>query len=344
MVTYNGREYLEDCLRSVLGELGPGHEMVVVDNASTDGTPDFIQRVYPQLRLITNEINRGFAAACNQGAELASGDVLVFLNQDTHVAPGWLRALIAPLAGPSSIGLTTSRLVLMGRPDHIQACGQEVHYTGLVFGRGFGLPSDDINSPATVAAVAGTSFAVRSTLWEELGCFDETFFMYYEETDLSWRAQLAGYRCLYVPDSVIEHDWGAVRPSALRLYCSFRNRCLMLLKNWRWRTLLLLLPALVLAELIEWGLALTCGRRGLLAKVRANSWLLAHVRQIVKLHRRTQAIRTVCDADILEQRSQRVWPQVVTGGFAGRVAVAACNLLFLANHWAAHRVCRWLGW
>jgi GT2 family glycosyltransferase len=340
IVTYNGSAYLEQCLTSVQRDIGIDSEVILVDNASIDGSADFVQSRYPGVVLVRNRVNRGFAAACNQGSRIAVGRVLVFLNQDTRVEPGWLEALVRGLDQEETIGLTTSKILLMSQPDRIHLCGQDTHYTGLVFGRGFLSPADSMSRPEEVAAVSGASFAVRREVWEKLGGFDETFYMYYEETDLSWRARLAGHRCLYVPDSVVYHDYHATQISTSALYFSNRNRYVILLKNWRWPTLLLLSPGLLLAELIEWGLMLAHGRRGLQAKVRANLWVLTHLRDIGELHARAQAGRKVSDAAILKGQTYWLRPRTVTGGPIGRVAVTACVALFLFHHRAARLLCQ----
>lgn len=343
IVTYNGRRYLEECLHSVLKEADRDCEVIVIDNHSRDGSPDLIAERFPEVVLVRNAENVGFATACNQGARIAAGSVLVFLNQDTTVKPGWLRALVDGFDLGPAIGLTTSKVLLKLQPDRIQACGQDVHYTGLVFMRGFRLPADSLNTPQEVAAVSGASFAVRKQVWEALGGFDETLYMYYEETDLSWRAQLAGYRCFYVPGSMVCHDYRPPRLSPSRLYHSIRNRHVMLLKNWRWMTLLFLAPGLLLAELVEWGLVLAHGWVGLQAKLQADLWVVTHLRDIGRLRRRAQAERKVSDAAILQQRVYRLQPREVTGGPVGRAVVAVCNALFSLHHRVAWLLCRAMG-
>jgi GT2 family glycosyltransferase len=338
IVAHNGLRYLEGCLSTLL-DSSPDHlEIVVIDNASMDGSADWVEHHYPQVRLIKNPRNSGFAVACNQGAELSSGDVLVFLNQDTRVEPGWLDALVVELDETRRTGLSTSQVLLMAQPDRVHVTGQDVHFTGLVFGRGYLSATDSSAASADVAAVSGASFAVRRRFWETLGGFDETFFMYYEETDLSWRARLAGDRCRYTPASIVYHDYSPIQPSINQLYHSFRNRYLLILKNWRWRTLILLFPGLCLAEFIECALSLAHGRKGLAAKVRANLWLLTHMHTVNRLHHKTQAARRVSDAEILAEREYRLAPKTFTGGSLGRLAVAICNVLF----WLNYRVAHWL--
>ncbi|MBN1933726.1 MAG: glycosyltransferase family 2 protein, partial [Anaerolineae bacterium] len=338
VVGYNGCRYLEKCLAALQDDVTDGTEIIVVDNASTDGSADLVAVRFPTVRLIRNETNRGFAAACNQGAHVAKGDILVFLNQDTEVTQGWLLSLIEPLA-QSNIGLTTSKVLQMGRPGRIHLCGQDVHYTGLVFSRGFQDPVEYLLDAKIINAVSGASFAVRRKLWEALGGFDETFYMYYEETDLSWRAQLQGYNSYYVPASMVLHDYQEVGPGYNQLYHSMRNRVLMNLKNWQWPTLLLLAPGLLLAEVIEWFLAWRCGQPGLRAKLHTLGWLLTHPQVILRVRRCVQSNRSVSDAEILKTRTYRLNPVTVTGGVLGRSITRLCNGLFAINYRLACTLC-----
>ena len=343
IVTYNGRRYLEGCLSSVLAELWPGCELIVVDNASTDGSPAFIEETFPVINLVRNEFNLGFAPACSQAAILASGEVLVFLNQDTRVQPGWLAGLVRGLKNAENTGLTTSKILLMSQPDRIHLCGQNVHYTGLVFGRGFMSPAQALPDPTNVAAVAGAAFAIRRETWEKLGGFDGSFLMYYEETDLCWRAHLAGYRCLYVPDSIVYHDYTPGSRSYHRLYYSMRNRTLLNIKNWRMATLLLLSPALLLAELIEITQAFRCGKDGLHARLRAYLWLFTNLPRIRHSRRLAQQLRGVPDAEILTRFTHRLSPRELPSRPLQEPLLALLNAFFQLHYRSVLYLCRALG-
>lgn len=340
VVSYNGRRYLDDCLRTVLEQLVPGDELIVVDNASTDDSPDLVRERYPEARLVRNTENRGFAAACNRGARLASGEVLVFLNQDTWVQPGWLWALIDCLQREETVGLTTSQVLMMSDPDRVHLCGQDVHFTGLVFGRGYAMRATSLQDACDVNAISGGSFAIRRKLWEKLGGFDETLYMYYEDTDLSWRAQMAGYRCRYAPASQVLHDYRPDSPSDSRLYYTFRNRWLLLLKNWRLPTLALLTPAFLVAEMLELGLALKVGRRGIRAKARSYGWIATHLGAVRRMRAAAQAGRTVSDAEILAKYLVILQPQEMPMRAVGNLCIAACNVLFALNYHIVHALCR----
>lgn len=331
IATYNGRHYLANCLASVLSQAGAENEVVVVDNRSTDGSVQFIGEHFPSVRLIENQENHGFAAACNQGARAAIGQILVFLNQDTIVLPGWLSGLTRELETGAGVGLTTSQLRLMRRPDSIHLCGQDVHYSGLVFGRDYARPAAGQAQPCDVNAVSGASFAIRRELWEELGGFDETLYMYYEETDLSWRALLAGYRCRYVPASQALHDYQPGSPSDTRLYYSFRNRGLVALKNWHPTTLLLLGPALFMAEVLELGLAFAQGGRGIRAKGKSYGWIATHLSQVRRMRAAAQVHRRVPDAAILNTLAGDIRPTQAYTDVGPSWIVTIANLIFQLN-------------
>ncbi|MBC7227267.1 MAG: glycosyltransferase family 2 protein [Thermoflexales bacterium] len=341
LVVYNGRPYLEACLDSLQWTLPAGAEVIVVDNGSTDGSAALVRERMPEACLLINKTNRGFAAACNQAAQAAQGEILVFLNQDTRAEPGWLEALLEPFQDPA-VGLTTPTILWMDDPERIQSCGQDVHYTGLVFARNFGVARAALadTSPTDVAAVSGATFAVRRAVWEDLGGFCGTFYMYYEETDLSWRARRAGYRCLHVPDSVVCHAGRLDQPSSLALYYSFRNRWLMIWRNWGAQALLLLAPGLVLADLMEWGLALARGWPGIAAKARALGWSLTHPRALLRLRAESRQGSGMGDRAMLATLGWRLSPRVITGGPVSRQLMPLCQALFYLNWRGALKILR----
>lgn len=327
IVTYNSKSYINNCLDTVKQELDLDCEVIIIDNASTDGTPEFIQVSYPWIKLTVNKMNLGFAPACNQGGNLASGQFLVFLNPDTEVIPGWLLNLIKPLVDNSLIGLTTSKILLQSDPTKINTCGLNLHFTGLSFFNGFKENSSSFSKLQVVASVSGASFAIRSDLWRELKGFDETFFMYFEETDLSWRAQLHGYTSICTPESIICHTYNP-RPGNFRIYYSERNRWIMLIKNWRLSTILIIFPGLLLAEFSEWIFLVMRSKGSLLAKIHSYKWLLGNISIIIKAHRDVQADRKVPDHEILQNLSYRLYPVEYTGGRIGSLLIQGLNFLF----------------
>lgn len=278
VVSYNSRAYLPACLESIEAQLGACDELIVVDNGSSDGGAALVRERYPWVRLIESA-NTGYAGGNNVGAAAASGEALVFLNPDTALEPGALAALLAPLASDAQIGMTTACLVHMGSPEIVNTCGNTVHYTGLTYCRGAGRPRAELAASGEVDAVSGAAFAMRRALFERLGGFDERFFMYCEDTDLSLRARLLGYRCWYAAEAVVRHDY---RPdyTPSKAYYVDRNRHLMLLKNLSRPLYLRLLPALLLAELMTWGFNLLQGPRFWGVKPRVYGWLWRNRRSL----------------------------------------------------------------
>lgn len=326
LVAHNHRSELIRCLAS-LGPR-PSDEVIVVDNASGDGTATAVRERFPSVRLIVCNRNLGFGGGANLGAAAAGGDVLAFLNPDTVVTSGWLAALERALAADPSVGLVTPKILLWRRPDVVNACGTDVHLSGLTLCRGLGAPARAYDTPAEVGAVSGAAFAVRRELWRALGGLDATFFLYMEDVDLSWRAQLAGSRCLYVPDAVVYHDYRP-RLGPRKLYLLERNRYRLLLKTLRGRTLVRLLPALLLAELVAWGYVLRYRPTAAASKALAYGAVLAGWRELMARRSRVQAQREVDDRVLLARTVGRLAYEQAGRGAATRVGRNLVDPLFI---------------
>jgi GT2 family glycosyltransferase len=300
IVNYNGGDLIIDCLRSLMNCRRPDCEYILVDNASCDGSVDRVTSMFSAVKVIRSAVNAGFGAGNNRGARMARGDYLVFLNPDTVVAAGWLTPLLAVFASDPQVGLATSKILLWDDPKQINTCGNDIHISGLTLCRGLGEAVSNYAQPSEVGAVSGAAFAIRRSLFEQLGGFDSVFFLYMEDTDLSWRAWLAGYRCVYVPESIVRHHY-TLRFGARKVYYQERNRYLLLLKTLRWRTLLALLPALLLAEVVTWGFVLLRDRPRWRNKLAAYAWILANWRSVRDRRRATQALRRVSDAELVSR-------------------------------------------
>jgi GT2 family glycosyltransferase len=205
IVTWNGWSMLERCLASVRALDPPPLEVVVVDNGSSDGTVEHVRRTHPEARVVPLEHNLGFAGGNNAGARHASAKYLAFLNNDAEVARDWLAALTAPAELDETIGLVTSRIVFMDRPDTIDSAGDGYLRCGGAFKREHGGSSAPTDRPVEVFGACGAGFLIRRDLFEALGGFDEDFFMVYEDVDLSYRVRLRGLRCVYAPDATVLH-------------------------------------------------------------------------------------------------------------------------------------------
>jgi len=273
VVGYRSRGDLDRCLSAVRRQHAryPAPvEAIFVDNASGDGSADHVREAFPEVVTIESGGNLGFAGANNLGAERARGEVLAFLNPDTEAADDWLVELVRPLLAEPDVGLTTSKILLMDDRGTVNACGNEVSLGGITWCRGLGRAAAEFRTDADVAAVSGCAFAVRAELFRRLGGFDASFFMYLEDTDLSWRARAAGYRCRFAAASVVWHDY-RLNLSPAKIGWIERNRYRMLGKQLSRRALLALAPSLLLTEALTWGYAILGGPRALTAKARATA-------------------------------------------------------------------------
>jgi GT2 family glycosyltransferase len=317
IVNTNERHHLERCLPSVCSQSYENYEVLVVDNESSDGSVEYIREAFPEVRIVPTGGNLGYPGANNLGFAHARGDYLAVLNPDTVVDHRWLEELIRALENNHSAGMATSKILLLDDPARINACGNDISPTGLTYCRGVNEPADHYPEPEYVSAVSGAAFAVRRSVVEEIGPFDAEFVAYLEETELSLRSHLAGYRALYVPASRALHDY-TFRFGERKCFHIEKNRIYMLLKVFRARTLVLLIPLLLSTELMVWTYMFTQGRGHVRQKWRSYTWLWTNRQQIREQHERTQHIRKLPDKEILKLLVPRLPFHQLVGGAPGR--------------------------
>ncbi len=295
IVTHNSAERIGATLDAVLAGPSAPSEVVVVDSASSDGTAAVVAG-YPVHWHPVGE-NRGFGAAANAGAAIASGAVIVVLTHDAVPAPGWLAPLVAAL-DRDGVGAAMPTIELAGKPGHFNTSGGALAYFGLAWVTDLGepVPDDSIsNGPVEVPFPSGAAFAIKRSVWDALGGFRGELFMYHEDTDLGWRLRMRGLKPVRVPESRVAHDYEFSRNPG-KLHLLERNRLYLLATNYRWTTTLLLAPALAVVEL---GVMATALRDGWL-RAKLAAWAgLFRMGSIVAAHRRSQAGRVVGDAAIM---------------------------------------------
>ena len=244
IVTWNGREHLDTCLPSVQAQRDVGVETIVVDNGSTDGTADHVRSRYPWVTLVPLTANLGFAAGNNAGVRAARGRFVAFLNNDTSADPLWLRTLLSGIDEASGFALVTSRIVYMHDPDVIDSAGDGVLRWGGAFKRHHGEPASAAAVTQEVFGICGAACLMPRAVFDDLGGFDEDFFVSHEDVDLSYRARLRGYRCRYVADAVVRHVGSATlgTVSPFSVFHGQRNLEWVYVKDTPGRLLLVTLP------------------------------------------------------------------------------------------------------
>lgn len=321
IVGYNSAADLGPCLESVFAQrlalperATNAFEVILVDNASADETESVVAKFCNQhgerMRYLPLDKNVGFAAGNNVGAAQAMGEVVVLLNPDTIVNAGWLDALVQPFWHDEQVGMTTSRIVRADQPHLLNACGNDITWTGITVCRGIDEPMEAWTQMDQVAAVSGASFAIPTDLFDQLGGFDERFFMYYEDTDLSNRVRMLGYKILYTPDSIVRHKY-VFKFSAQKAYYQERNRWISLLKILRFRTLMVLLPGLLIGELMAWTYAAMSGFEHVWAKAQGWQWIWQHRAELLRereaAHTLRKQVATETDADASDRALIQHW-------------------------------------
>ncbi len=301
IVTWNGRAHLETCLPALAAQQDVDFEVVLVDNASTDGTAEYVARRFPSVRVVRLAENRGFAGGNNAGVGVATGRYIALLNNDTRPDPRWLATLRRACAEDPLCGIATSRIVYMHDPAILDSAGDGMTRWGGAFKRGHGQPAAAFAHSGPVFGACGAACLMRRELFEELGGFDEDFFVSHEDVDLSYRAQLRGCRCLYVADAVVRHVGSATMGphSTFAVFHGQRNLEWVYVKN---------TPAALLARTLAGHVVYNAAaaayfaRHGLLGTFLRAKWAaLAGLRGALRKRRAIQATRRASNAELWAQ-------------------------------------------
>lgn len=211
-VTYNNENTIDDYLESVLKTKEKAYELIIIDNASPDGTVSKIPK-HPQIKLLVNKENLGFSKACNIGAKNARGEYLFFLNPDTKIFKNSIQNLLQYIKENPSVGLVAPKLI--NRSGHAQPSVKKLPTVLGVFkeyylniSNSFDEYVPDGSEPVEVECVYGAAFIIRKDIFDKLGGFDEKFFLYYEDLDLCRRLKNLNLKIIYYPKAKIEHEVG----------------------------------------------------------------------------------------------------------------------------------------
>ena len=200
IVNYNGKHHLEKCLESLSKIDYANIETIIVDNNSTDDSVDFVSKNFPDLILIKLNENKGFAEPNNIASKVATGDFLLFLNNDTIVTPSFISELIKPL---QNSGIAICQSLLLRPDDSIDSSGDFIDTLGVVYNS-----KTPISEIREISSARGASMMIKKNIFDQLGGFDEKFYFSFEDVDLSWRARILDYSVVVVPKSVVYHYGG----------------------------------------------------------------------------------------------------------------------------------------
>jgi len=240
ILNWDGRFFLEKFLPSVYNSTYPNIEFVLGDNASTDDSVDFVQATYPNITIIRNSSNYGFAGGYNRILEHVGADYFILLNSDVEVTPGWIEPMIHLMEreGYAAVQPKIKSYHQKTHFEHAGAAGGLIDTFGYPFCRGRILhiceeDQGQYDQNAEVFWASGAALCIKSTAWQEVGGFDEDFFAHMEEVDLCWRLKKLGYKIGYAFESTVYHVGGGTLKTSnpRKTYLNFRNNLMMLQKN-----------------------------------------------------------------------------------------------------------------
>jgi GT2 family glycosyltransferase len=266
VVNWNRRGYLRACLTSLAAQRGADFEVIVVDNGSSDGSVEMARSEFG-VRVIANAANLGFCAANNQAFAAARGQFVALLNNDAEAAPDFLANLRSAFDAAPDIGMAAAKVLVWEDPRRIDKVGHLIYPDGQNRGRGTGeIDAGQYDRVEECLWPDGCAAMYRKVMLDEIGGFDEDFFMFADDAELGLRGRIAGWRCLYMPAAVVRHHRGASlgAGSPRRIFLIERNRVFLAAKLFPW-SLLLLNPYYFALRLAS-GLAAAAGGKGEMAR------------------------------------------------------------------------------
>jgi GT2 family glycosyltransferase len=297
---WNGERFLTTCLTSLRHQSFEDFETVVVDNGSTDGSLGLLERDFSEVRVLPLGENRGFSAAVNAGIRASGAEHVALLNNDTEVDSRWLEALVRATEDHPEAGFFATKLVDFHERRTLDGAGDVLRLSGLPYRLGHGeRDRGQFDTPGYVFAACAAAALYRREMLDEIGLFDEDFVSYCEDGDLSFRAQLAGYRCIYVPEAVVYHMGSATsggKRSALATRLGSRNSLSLLAKNLPLAVAPHLLPFFLPGQLARLLIAAATGTLGAHLEGLLGAWRQRHL--TLEKRREIQARRRVSDAYI----------------------------------------------
>lgn len=260
----NGQEYIAEAVDSLLAQSFRA-DVIVVENASTDASLDILHSYGEKIILLVNKINLGFAGGVNTGIDYALNheyDAIALFNNDAIANTEWLSHLVTTLEDYEDTGIVTGRIQL-GDGHLLDSTGEFYTSWGLPYPRGREQPADTYTKDEYIFGASGGASLYRAALFRKIGMFDDTFFAYYEDTDISFRAQLAGWKIRYTPNAIVNHRQGATSKKMVRgftVYQTFKNLPMLFTKNVPARLLLPIGIRFYFAYVLIFGKAIASGK------------------------------------------------------------------------------------
>jgi GT2 family glycosyltransferase len=301
IINWNGAQHLPVCLNALRAQTISNFEVVIADNASHDESLSLLARDYPEVKVVALSKNLGFTGGNNAGIRAARGEIIILLNNDTEVDAHWLEEVLTAFERHPEAGIVASKMKLFDRRDTFHTAGDFYRLDGLPGNRGvWEIDRGQYDREEYVFSACGGSAAYRRSMLDQIGLLDEDFFYSCEDIDLAWRAQLAGWKCVYAPKAIVYHKLSATGGGKTASFYDGRNFIYVIAKNYPsslWKkhrsTIIRKQWSLFTEALRAWrGEAARARMRGMISGV-------FHLPQLLRKRRLIQATRKVDDTYLL---------------------------------------------
>ena len=252
---FNGKQFLTDCLNSITKQNFSLYEVIIIDNASTDESVEYIKDNYDEFTLIQNRENLGFATAVNQGIKASNAEYVFLLNNDTELEVECVSNLLNCIDNDETIFSVSSKMIQNQDRNLIDDAGDEYTILGFTQKVGNNKSSELYRSKREIFSACAGAAIYRRGIFDIIGYFDENFFAYMDDVDISYRARIYGFKCVYCPDALVYHHVSATSGSkynAFKIRLAARNNVYVPYKNMPWPQLILNLLFLLLGFLIKY--------------------------------------------------------------------------------------------
>lgn len=337
----NGRHYLPECLASIKSQSYPTSriKVILIDNDSSDSSAQYIKDNYPEFKLIVNTKNTGFTHPNNQGyflAQKSAADYLFLLNQDTIMEENCLARLVDLAEDDKKTAAVQPKLLLHPQKHLINSFGNSIQFLGFAYCNHYRQPDNIKNTePVELPYASGAALLLKMPALERTGLFDDSLFAYHEDVDLGWNLRLLGYRLMLDPLAVVWHKY-AFSKAKYKYYYLERNRLKVILQNYKFATLFVFLPALLIMEI---GILAYSAKGGwLVEKLKGYLWLIWHLPAILwRRYNIQMRLRKVKDREILK---------LFVGGIKSEelknpLLLYAVNPLMALYFWLAKKIIFW---
>lgn len=325
ILNYNGSAITLKCLESLSKIAYKNVETIVVDNGSSDNSKENIQRTFPEVKIIRNLTNTGYAEGNNIGYRAAKGELILFLNNDTLVEKNFLKPLVKALLSNKKQGAVQPKIMNFPHAQIIDSIGSYITSTGFLYHFGHNKKDEKkYNFSEEIFSMKGACMLFKKEVLEKTGLFDHNYFAYFEETDLCQRVWLAGYRISYIPDSRIFHIGGETSKKmnySFINYHSYKNRIYTYLKNFEVITILKILPLHIFLCMIAILIYIFTFRFEMAFSIfRAILWNIIQIQKLLYDRQKIAELRRVSDNDYLPQLLRKVRPSYFYHLFATALA------------------------